>query len=65
MSSAVVHYLSMRVCQILFIGHVWCLGVWMSQDVRVLRVCSELSWFVSAGDVWMLSCLAIPGLSSG
>jgi len=29
--------LRMRVCQSLFIGRVWCLGVWMSQDVRVLR----------------------------
>jgi len=37
--------LRMRVCQSLFIGRVWCLGVWMSQDVRVLRDCSELSRF--------------------
>lgn len=51
----------------LFTGHAWCLGVWMSQDVRVLRVCRDLSWSVSvcAVDVWMLLCLAIPGLSWG
>lgn len=49
----------------LFTGYAWCLGVWMSQDVRVLRVCRDLSWSVSAVDVWMLLCLAIPGLSWG
>ncbi len=49
----------------LFIGHAWCLGVWMSQDVRVLRLLQS-SVGVSqccCVDVWMLVCLAIPGLS--